>query len=30
MWGADPLAEAARAAHRHDFDAGARFLALLA
>jgi chaperone required for assembly of F1-ATPase len=29
QWGADPLAEAARAAHRRDFDAGARFLALL-
>lgn len=28
-WGADPLAEAAREAHRRDFDAGARFLALL-
>lgn len=30
QWGADPLAEAARAAHRRDFDAGAQFLALLA
>lgn len=29
QWGADPLAQAARAAHRRDFDAGARFLALL-
>ena len=28
-WGKDPLAEAARAAHRFDFDAGARWLALL-
>ncbi len=30
MWGADYLAEQARAAHRADFDAGARFLTLLA
>lgn len=29
MWGADPLAEQARAAHKRDFDAGARLLALL-
>jgi chaperone required for assembly of F1-ATPase len=29
-WGADPLAEQARAAHRRDFDAGAQFLRLLA
>lgn len=29
MWGTDPLAEQARAAHRFDFDAGARLLALL-
>lgn len=29
QWGADPLAEAARAAHRRDFDAGARMLALI-
>ena len=29
MWGVDPLAEQARAAHRFDFDAGARLLALL-
>ena len=29
MWGADPLAEQARAAHRFDFDAGARMLGLL-
>lgn len=28
-WGSDPLAEQARAAHRRDFDAGARMLALL-
>ncbi|MGN6619714.1 MAG: ATP12 family chaperone protein [Sphingomonas sp.] len=28
-WGEDSLASAARAAHRADFDAGARFLALL-
>lgn len=30
MWGSDPIAEAATAAHRADFDAGARFLAALA
>lgn len=29
MWGADSLAEQARAAHRFDFDAGARMLELL-
>ncbi|WP_294296518.1 ATP12 family protein [uncultured Sphingomonas sp.] len=29
MWGKDELAEQATAAHRADFDAGARFLALL-
>ncbi|MES2442947.1 MAG: ATP12 family protein [Pseudomonadota bacterium] len=30
MWGEDELATQARSAHRADFDAGARFLALLA
>lgn len=30
MWGRDDLAEQATAAHKADFDAGARFLALLA
>lgn len=29
LWGLDPLSEAATAAHRADFDAGARFLTLL-
>lgn len=29
LWGEDPLAVTARDAHRADFDAGARFLALL-
>lgn len=29
QWGSDPLAEQARAAHRFDFDAGARMLKLL-
>ena len=29
LWGLDALAEAATAAHRADFDAGARFLSLL-
>lgn len=29
QWGEDPLAEQARVARRRDFDAGARFLALL-